>query len=216
MAVSISGSGAITGMVSADSSDLSTALAAKANYPAGGTDGQALIKSGTTTAWGSAGAMVFIAGASPSAASSVSVNNCFTSSYANYFLVFTLVGSTGTNLRFRYRASGSDNSDSNHAYQNFEVSNTSVGGARSTGQSSYLLGNVRVDNPPAVFTIYLANPQAAASKSYKSDCFDPSAGGQIVMNYGSKDVTTQFDGFTIYPASGTITGSVRVYALQNS
>lgn len=35
--------------------ELATTLASKADYPSGGTDGQALIKSGMTTAWGSAG-----------------------------------------------------------------------------------------------------------------------------------------------------------------
>ena len=40
--------------------DLNSALAAKAAYPSGGTNGNALIKSGTTTAWGNAGSLTLI------------------------------------------------------------------------------------------------------------------------------------------------------------
>jgi hypothetical protein len=40
--------------------DLTDTLAAKAAYPTGGTNGQALVKSGTTTAWGSTSKVVQI------------------------------------------------------------------------------------------------------------------------------------------------------------
>jgi hypothetical protein len=42
------------------------------------------------------------------------------------------------------------------------------------------------------------------------------ASSTIYMTSGAHEVATAYDGMTLYPTSGTITGTLRVYGYQNS
>lgn len=197
---------------------LSTALASKADYPSGGSNGDLLTKSGTTTAWATPLPVGWnlVASETLSTLSSVSINNCFTSSNAQYAVVWRLSTSSATDsLLIRLRASGSDNSSANYASQRFTSDTTSSASIRDTSQTAMRIGTV-LSGGLAWGYFFLYGPQlAAATTALAFDGIDVVTPA-LRIYAATHNVSTAFDGFTFFPGSGTITGNIRVYGLQNS
>ena len=196
--------------------ELGDALAAKADYPTGGSNGDLLTKSGTTTAWAapSVAGLTLITTESFSAVSSVSINNCFTSTYANYLLIFDLTQSASGNLSLRLRASASDNTTSNYRVGSYYVSSNNTSGINTASASAntFALANSTGHHGQ----ILVLSPQLTSNTRFTNlNTFTDAAHAGSVYGGCVFAATTQFDGFSIYPASGTFTGNVRVYGLQN-
>jgi hypothetical protein len=203
MAVTISGSGVVTGLDSEASSDLGSKL-----DTAGG-----LVMVTPTTIANSGGTASLTNGAvSFSGVSSVSLNGCFTSAYDNYRILIRVINSGGSAaILFRLRSSGTDASGSNYNRQLIDVSGGSFVGASATSQSS------------GVFSISSTTDSATAS----GDLYGPQLSVRTVAvtlgNYDDKirqqntthTLTTSYDGITFIPESGTITGTIRVYGYRN-
>ena len=153
-----------------------------------------------------------IAVTSFSAVASVSVDNCFTATYARYRVVMDYTTSASAIVSMRWRASGADNSSATYNTQNADSSNVTVF-TRAVSATS------------AVLTI--AN--GAGTQFWHSfDVYDPNLSAQTVHSgmsflslssniHGSVFTgTNAFDGFSIFPASGTISGGLRVYGYRNA
>lgn len=185
---------------------------------AGGTAGQVYTKqSGTDydADWEDAGGgLTYITASSFSAVSSVTVNSCFTSTYDNYLLVTRITGSSNQGIRIRMRASGTDDTSANYGYQYHIVAVGSATAAQSTGQTSIRFG--QVNTSPFQFTMSLSSPALAVPTGIDSQSFYIAAAVTHERWTGTHNVSTAYDGFTIFPDSGTITGSLRVYGLANS
>lgn len=175
----------------------------------------------TTAFVQSASGLVRIATQTFSAVSSVSVNGCFTSSYANYRIVCTITAASidDQNVSLRYRASSSDNSSSN--YSSGGVVGTSgdvtapVFQLNGTSHSS-MTNTTTTANRSVGFTMDVISPQLAATTSAVVNGI-----GFTSVTFGRFFVTTHnvasaFDGFSLFPASGTITGTIRIYGYLNS
>ena len=152
-----------------------------------------------------------------SAASTVSVNSCFSSTYENYLVTYSLAFSgSDVLLRLRYRASGTDNTS---GYKFAMTRYGSDGGAYSQGSisSTFILLSSGGSNLESIGTIRFMKPNTVnANKSQTSESCGESANIFLInSNAGSVNSATQFDGFTIFPASGTVAGTIRVYGYQN-
>jgi hypothetical protein len=149
-------------------------------------------------------------------ASSVSLNNCFSSTYDNYKIMYDFIGSTGTNNNMRLRTS-SDDTTSNYMRQYLYAASTTVAAARSNSQTTWLLGDhnsTRRTN--AVVDLFSPNlAQVTGGQHYSAMFYDSSTENAWLQNGLGHNSTTQFTGFTIYPSSGTITGNIRVYGYKN-
>jgi hypothetical protein len=175
-----------------------------------GSTGQVLTVSGGVPAWSapSAGALTLITTTSFSAAAAMSVNNCFSSTYTNYLIKFKLAVTTGTvDIYYKERSSGTDDSDF-YYWGNTKVTNggtvTGSGGANTT---AFTICNTNTDGYGQIF-VY--SPAVATNTYYdwKTMDFSPN----IVSGGGLHASTpTTCDGFSIIPASSTITGTVSVY-----
>ena len=216
---STSGSTTITAPAtgSDETIELFTALAAKAPLASPTFTGTPALPS-TTTLDGSTlnlPGLVLITSESFSAVSSVSVNNCFSGSYKNYRLLISGTSSgTGVDLRFRWRVGGSDNSTaSSYVRQQLIAASTTVAASRQTldygafGQwSSTLISTSSVD----VFDVFAADQTGWLAHTLSSE---NDAG---MYNYfGNHNQTTSYDGITLYPSSGTFTGTLRVYGYKD-
>ncbi len=142
-------------------------------------------------------------------AAAVNINNCFTSTYTNYRLLITAQGSAGTNLNFRYRVSGVDNSATIYARQFLRAISTGVSGSFDT------LNEVTVSSLSSTQTamsfVEIRNPNLAVQTNSFATFHD----NDYVGHFGCLHKTaTAFDGFSLYGASGTITGSVWVYGYE--
>lgn len=183
----------------------------------GGTTGQVLKKTSNTdldVEWGTASSgLTLINTTSFSAVSSQSINDVFSATYTNYKLIFTGLLSAATNLNLRVRVSGTDLSGSNYNYQYLLVDATSVVGARNINETSMRLGGGSTSDKSTI--VEISNPFETKLTDIKcQDTF--STGGVLtattMFNFaGNVNNSTSYTGFTIFPSSGTITGSISVF-----
>jgi len=171
-------------------------------------------------AWQSVGAssgLSLITTSTFSAVTSVSVNNCFTSTYQNYLINInvTSIAVTGS-LSMRMRVGGSDNSSANYywagSYINF------------TGSPV-----INSENSSGLATSFLAGFSPTFGTAFQIDVFSPqetvrtgifnrinNTDTNVGASYGGNtSVTTAYDGFTVF-AGSNIAGTLRVYGYANS
>ena len=160
--------------------------------------------------------LTYITNSTFSSVSSVSINNCFTSTYANYLIIIDNMVCTGAvAVNLRMRASGSDNTSANYSYGQIAWAGGSLAGYGQSGQTSTTFA---VGNPSVVAqtTVQMTNPQTANPTSGTSSAArSPASSENFLYSFGH-NVASAFDGFTIFPASGTFSGTIRVYGYQNS
>jgi len=152
-----------------------------------------------------------------SAQSSVSLNGVFNSTYKRYRILFDFVGSTNNDALFRLRVAGADATGSNYGIQGFYADASSVGAARNA-QTYWYINEVRVAGR-YIQEYELFNPQAA-SQTYglgASTSIVTADTTQVFQTRSSlgHSLSTAYDGFTFYTATGNFTGSVSVYGYNN-
>jgi len=161
------------------------------------------VGSGTGTA--SASGTVTFTGAS-----SVSLNGVFTSTYDSYRVVFTsIVGSANTQVRLRFRKTATDNTSSVYysgagtmTWTGLLTAGTSA--AAATSSSIFTIGTT-FNTASLDITQPLVRPQVTGLAMAAG----PEDRGSFFSAFINASDT--FDGFTFFPASGTITGSLSVY-----
>jgi hypothetical protein len=212
--------------ISATTQGLRMGVATSSSRPTVPFDGQVISETDTdslqvykSTAWAPVSGLTFITSATASAAASLSVNSCFTSTYANYLLLGNIFGSStqAVVLNIRFRNGTTD--DASALYTNISTSNTNLGGpTRSYAalQTSAQIGSTSTGT--GYFQATAFNPQLAVQTEVQTNWTNISASVVNSQGNGSANfiATTAFDGFSLIPASGTITGTVRVYGYSNS
>ena len=146
--------------------------------------------------------------------SSVSLNGCFNSTYENYMIKFNHSSQTnnGGAIYFRLRGSGSDLATSN--YDN-KILGIDANANNFSGVFNYhYLGAMASDMGHAEIQVYKPNsPVNSRTITHTSLGYN---GNQIYYTGGSRfTTTTAADGFSILPASGTFTGTIRIYGYNN-
>ena len=169
-----------------------------------------------------AAGLTYITQATFSTASAVNVNDCFSASYDTYVVKGYMTGSVQAGTRIRMRVGGADNSTAgNYLYAGANVryitSTTVTGDQSSTTATGFnMLGQ---DSATSYFEATFFEPFATRltgltltniyNRSGPTDGF--------WQNFaGATTVTTSYDGFSLVPASGTISGFLRIYGLSNS
>lgn len=163
-------------------------------------------------------ALVLITTQSFSAISSLSVNNCFSSTYQNYRIVVDYIGTnSGTvNPQFRFRSNGIDLSTAiyyEHALYNAS-SSSAPAGAYTPTSTFWAVGNIGDNASCSIIDLF--NPYVAKNKtqlstnvgSGSSTAYYATRGG-FCINQGI------YDGFSLTPASGSMTGTLRVYGYRS-
>ena len=185
-----------------------------------GTNGQILTADSTAatgikwaTPAATASGLTFITSSSPSSSTSVNINSCFSSTYQNYVILMNVTGTTDANITIRLRASGTDSS-TNYLYQNMTASNTTVSANRDAAATFFIAGFAR-SSGNSFSTINLSNPFVAAESSVIIAHEDPNGPAQFYET-GKHTTATSYDGITFAVSGGTMTGSIRVYGVQNS
>lgn len=145
------------------------------------------------------------------AVSTVSVNNVFTSTYQNYKVIIEWIGSSAsTNVNLRLRASGTDNSTAfsyqPKGYQNVAGTLATYGAAAAQLQ----LGSI-VNNDYDTTLLEIIRPATANYTYFASNHYEGS-NNSAYQFMAAHLVNTSYDGFTVYPTTGTLTnGTIYVY-----
>lgn len=195
--------------------EVETVLAAKAALAGATYTGTHDFTSATVT--GIPGGLTLITAQAVASASSVSVNGCFTATYANYRIILSnATADANRTINLRWRASGSDNSTSNYSHQYGYEASTTVGGSRATGQSNGVIGYASTTTG-SFYVVDVIGPQLATDTCAISLGMYAYAGGPDSIRYTNRfAAATQFDGFSIIASAGTIAAtSLRVYGYSN-
>ena len=157
----------------------------------------------------SGGGTALVTSSTFSGSSTVSVDNCFTSSYNAYQIIFANTASNNlSNLYMRFRASGSDTAtgyDIGEAIIRFSdgyLSNDGNGNA----QTLMILGYTSTARTHHNITVWEPTETQYTAMWYNANHPDYAEWGS-----GTQTTTTSFDGFTIWPSAGTISGELYVY-----
>lgn len=143
---------------------------------------------------------------------SISLNGCFTSAARDYRIVCSYSASVQGTTNMRYRTAGTDNSSGNYDSRGVDVGAlTSVSVSNAT--TLEIASNGTSFNG---FTMDVLNPQETqfTTNMWSHIRLTVAAVATYRGVTGDFSATTAFDGFTLYPASGTITGTVAVYAYK--
>lgn len=149
-----------------------------------------------------------------SGVSSQSINDVFSATYENYRIHFAnLTNTSSGDIRLRWRVSGADNTTTNYRYAGIQNGTDSTStGIGATGQTSIRIGYFTTGRRNFLTGIDVLTPFASNMTGTFNSAFDessPNAFSTITTSVFAAD--TSFTGFTIFPASGNISGSVSVY-----
>jgi hypothetical protein len=149
--------------------------------------------------------------------SSVSLNGVFSSTYDNYRILFRPnAASTTQNIGGRLRVAGTDASGA-ATYNELSIYNSS-GSAAAASSAAYSLWYLTqqtstANQTYASYTFDLYGP-AIASQTVGTGILNNTSTGvglQIYINSISHTTATAYDGFSAFPSSGTMGGTISVY-----
>ena len=105
------------------------------------------------------------------------------------------------------------NSTSNYAYQYLDFAGPTITSARATAQTSYYSSILTTTGGWMVIDMF---DPAEASNTYFSTSggYLPATPGGLLF-YGAHSVSTAYDGFSVIPSVGNVTGTLRIYGLRN-
>jgi hypothetical protein len=149
------------------------------------------------------------------AATSGSINGCFTTAYDVYRLVFRGATSAAGGISSRLRVAGSDASGANYNAQLVFGSSTTAGASASVSGTSWpSIGDGSIAETVCQFSMDLFMPALAQQSSFSSlqGYVDLAA---VAAQVGRHTLSTAYDGITLFRASGTLTGTLRIYGLRN-
>jgi hypothetical protein len=176
------------------------------------------LKSDSAPSGGSAripGALEHVQTQSFFAVPSVSLDRCFTGQYANYrALLHITASSTNAYTEFRMRLAGVDASGANYTFQQTEASGASVSGlsvANATqGRVNY--HDSTYSGAPTTMEIFapaLAQHTSVIALGYYREVSATTMKMRQMVNHHA--IALAYDGLTILPSGGTITGTISVF-----
>jgi hypothetical protein len=176
-------------------------------------DGAAWQPVGTTPA------LVYITQATPTAVNSVSINNCFTSTYANYLIVIDTSAAVGNgSITARLRVSGTD-ATTNYTSQRFLAYGISYEASTNpSGTDDFYFGAVEATfGATSASTTTLYSPALArGTVATTITGYNASIGTSMQTIWNNHTTATAYDGITFNFSGTSFTGTIRIYGYQNS
>ena len=176
------------------------------------TTGEVLTAADTNTYLNNGGLVYISSTTVGSAVSSVTVSNCFPSTYDTYMIVYTNVNGSSPGADFRFNFDdGATNYNFGSSYLNYN-SNTVIGYSLQT-QQQIVVGFCGANNSMNG-TIWVRQPNLAfrttVTAQQNTDTYTFNGGG-------NQDATTQQTKFKLFPSTGTITGgTIVVYGFRKA
>lgn len=164
--------------------------------------------------------LVFISRTTFTSVTSVAIDNCFNGTYLHYLVkgsVSSNAGSSTTSITGQLRAGGVSATGSDYRAQRLGMDNTSISGARNTGQTSF--SNIIGDNKTGqhgYFELHVMFPSQALRTTLWVDYNSFSEGNISIRSRGqAHDLTTAYDGLTI-ACTAQLTGNISVWGYAAS
>lgn len=149
-----------------------------------------------------------------SGSSAVNFNNVFSSNYKNYHIINSITGNGSAGLFFRFRSLGVDDSSNNYHYQMISAQTSTLSTSRTQSTSLPIGGAYSITNQFSELKII--NPFLPVRTD--GSTFAQQDGGSSIFINGISAFNiatgTSYDGFTIFPNTGNITGTIKVYGYK--
>jgi hypothetical protein len=142
------------------------------------------------------------------------LDSVFTSDYQNYKVEATFTSSGAVNMLVQFRTGTTNDASNTYTYENMSVEGVTVGAARATS-TSWKPGDIYSTSDSNFLTATIFRPKEAARTLWNSQSLSALNGATLTFSAGQFANTTAFDGFRIYPSSGTFSATVRVYGIRN-
>lgn len=157
--------------------------------------------------------IVHIATNTFSAVTSSIFDNCFSSTYKNYYAVAKVTTTGSARVRGRLRAAGTDDSGSNYGIQYLYAASGSLGGIRGTGDTVFNGTFMDGGTKPNFGEFWLHRPFEATRTTAWSE--SPSDLPQTIQWTFVHKLSTSYDGisFLITNAGESMTGSISIFGL---
>jgi hypothetical protein len=162
--------------------------------------------------------LVFVTSGTFSASSAVNVDNCFTSTYENYRVIFEITASaTATgDTAVGMRVGGATNTTSNYSRALRGLTTAGSGGDNSgSSNTSWSLSSTASNEDNGGLIMDFIRPQLTTKTAVNAFWYE-GVDGAFQMGVFFFGASTAFDGFTVTRSSGTMTGNYRVYGYANS
>lgn len=156
--------------------------------------------------------LVLLARQTPSGASTVAFEGVFSSTYRNYRVVGSLYGSVATQnvaLNFYTGTNTIDNALTYNVW-GYRWAGAAIASGNSSAQSSFVFTTTSTTSTEQTsFSLDIFTPNEAVRTKVQSRSL---SSGAVLYDYAlDKANTSQFTGFQLAAASGTLTGGVEVY-----
>lgn len=148
-----------------------------------------------------------------STCATLSLNGVFSGNYDNYMIVMRHASSGSTEITFRLRSNGTNDSTANsYVFQLLSASGSTVSAARFTQTPSL---NQSRNVLRAGFVANFYGPFLSQPTAYRSVTMNDDGSARIYDSAGTHNQSTSYDGLTIFADSGlSITGLIAVYGLR--
>jgi hypothetical protein len=143
------------------------------------------------------------------------IDNVFTSEFDNYKIVFDITGSTSSELRLRLRDATVPTTSS--SYENGLLDVGSADSAAFASTDSALVTYFSFGSMSTASNLNAGEATIYSPKlSKRTRMTSVATGTRLTVGGYETTVTTSFDGFAMFPSSGTFSGTIRVYGWRNS
>ena len=163
--------------------------------------------------------LVPLASSTFSAVASVSVDNCFSSTYANYLITYrqTNVSAAAAVLSMRLRVGGAESTGVHYTtHRLIGYSSTVSTSNNPTGAQTWYIANTGNSYPTyGMFTMMMFAPAETKTTVARLDGQNHDGNFVVYANAYTHSATTAYDGFTFYVSSGNISGTLNVYGMVN-
>jgi hypothetical protein len=161
------------------------------------------------------GGLVYINEFSGTAAAALTIDTCFSSTFQNYRIVCSAFGSSVTTLRLAYRTGGVTNPNALFYQRGFVLAaaNTVTNNSAVTSGAFMSLSNA---SSIVNFGVADINNPAVATRTQMICQSSDNQVPQMEQYINNWVDSTTFDGFTLIPTAGTVTGKVIVYGYRQA
>jgi len=140
----------------------------------------------------------------------VSLNGVFTSNYTNYRIITTFTTSVINDITYRLRVSGVDNAGAGAYFSQRILASSTTLAALGQTESFAVIGAAETTRA-ASFAVDIFRPQQALTTNWASDCVYSTSNVSYRKLAGTHNVASGFDGMTLIPSAGNITGTITIY-----
>lgn len=148
-----------------------------------------------------------------SGATSLSLNGIHTAAYKNYLAVITGGSSVTCEIWLRMRYAGTDQITAYNRAQAFNTDSGALSASSVINAAQYQVGDWTTGANGSNAIVEIGNPAGSERTVFNSQA----TGQGGISRYGGGRVTVDrsFDGLTLLPSTGTMSGTITVYGYNN-